>query len=126
MSQIAWLRTSYWMGAIADAVTGALILIPSRMGETDFRYPMGLAAALMFGWTVLLLWADRNPVERKGILLITVFPVIAGLFLAGVYAYGVGLLPGWRVMVGSIVCVGLAVLMLYSYLNARGLETGGA
>jgi hypothetical protein len=48
---------------------------------------------------------------------------IAGLFLAGVYAGRVGFLPGGRVQVGSGVCVGLTVLMLYSYLKARGLET---
>jgi hypothetical protein len=52
MTPVTWLRTSYWAGAVADAVIGIVMLIPGRMGETEFEYPMGLAAALMFGWTV--------------------------------------------------------------------------
>jgi hypothetical protein len=84
MTQVTWLRTSYWAGAVVDALVGMLMLIPGRMGETEFRYPMGLAATLAFGWTALLVWADRKPVERKGILVITVFPVITGLLLSGI------------------------------------------
>ncbi len=122
MSETTWLRASYWAGAIADAAVGVLILIPSRMGETEFRYPMGLAAALMFGWTVLLIWADRKPVERKGILLITVFPVLSGLVLSGIWSVTAGLLPATKIIPSSLVCVVLAVLMLYSYVNARGLD----
>ena len=90
---VRWLRVSYWAGAIADAFAAAIMLFPELgsvlYGRTDFtptedyRYAMGLGASLMVGWTVLLLWADRKPVERRGILLLTVFPVIVGLALAG-------------------------------------------
>jgi FtsH-binding integral membrane protein len=121
MTPVTWLRTSYWAGAVADAVIGILMLIPSRMGETEFRYPMGLAAALMFGWTVLLVWADRKPTERKAILLITVFPVITGLLLSGIYAVATGLLPSTKIIPGLVVGVILIILMLYSYVNARDL-----
>ena len=85
-SAIRWLKASYIAGAVADGLTGVLILIPSRMGEAGFRYAMGLAAALMFGWTVLLLWGNIKPLERKGILLITIFPVITGLLATGIWA----------------------------------------
>ena len=122
MTPVTWLRTSYWAGAVADAVVGILILIPSRMGETEFRYPMGLAAALMFGWTALLVWADRKPVERKGVLLITVFPVITGLLLSGFYAVAAGLFPASKVIPSSVVGLGLLVLLLYSYGKARGVD----
>lgn len=54
---VRWLRVSDLAGAVADGVIGILMLLPSRMGETEFRYPMGLGATLMFGWTALLLWA---------------------------------------------------------------------
>ena len=121
MTPVTWLRTSYWAGAVADGVIGILILIPSRMGETEFRYPMGLAAALMFGWTALLVWADRKPTERKAILLITVFPVITGLLLSGIYAVATGLLPSTKIIPGLVIGVILIILMLYSYVNARGL-----
>ena len=121
MTPVTWLRTSYWAGAVADGVIGILILIPSRMGETEFRYPMGLAAALMFGWTILLVWADRKPTERKAILLITVFPVITGLLLSGIYAVATGLLSSTKIIPGLAIGVILIILMLYSYVNARGV-----
>jgi hypothetical protein len=73
----------------------------------------------MFGWTVLLVWADRKPTERKGVLLITVFPVITGLLLSGIYAVTTGLLPSTKIIPGSVVGVILIILMLFSYVNAR-------
>jgi hypothetical protein len=123
MNPVTWLRISYWAGAVADVVIGVLTLIPERMGETEFRYPMGLAAALMFAWAVLLLWADRKPAERKGILLITVFPAIVGLMVSGTWAVARGLVPLARTIPSAILGVGLIALMLYSYVNARHLST---
>ena len=123
MSHVTWLRTSYWVGAVADAAAGIAILIPSRMGEAELRYPMGLAASLMFGWTALLVWADRKPVERKGILLLTVFPVIAGLLASGIYAAAVGMLATSEVVRRSVVLVAISALMLYSYVRAARANT---
>ena len=40
MTQVRWLKTSFVAGAVADAVFGIVILLPSRMGETEFTYPM--------------------------------------------------------------------------------------
>jgi hypothetical protein len=85
---------------------------------------MGLAATLMFGWTVLLLWGYRDPVARKGLLVITIFPVITGLMAAGLYAVAAGIFPAGRIVPTSILGIGLIVLMGYSYLAARGIEAG--
>jgi hypothetical protein len=119
MSHVTWLRLSYWVGAIADAVATVAILIPARMGESDFRYPMGLAAALMFAWTVLLIWGDRKPVERRGILLLTVFPLIPGLMASGIAAGVAGQVALGQVVARSVVLAGILLLMLYSYLKAN-------
>ena len=119
MGHITWLRVSYWVGAVADAVATVAILNPSRMGESEFRYPMGLAAALMLAWTVLLVWADRRPVERRGVLLLTVFPLIIGLMASCVFAGSSGQLPVGQVVARLIVLAIIAVLMLYSYARAR-------
>ena len=77
------LRTAYWVGAIVDAAAGVQMLSPrlfaTMMGLGDFRpgpdfsYATGMGAALMFGWTALLLWADRAPIERRSVLLLTLF-----------------------------------------------------
>lgn len=120
--KIRWLKAACLAGAGADFVVGILILIPSRMGHAEMTYPMGLAASLMFGWTALLLWAWRKPVERKGVLVITIFPVITGLMASGVYAVAAGIFPVARIVPTSIFGIGLIALMGYSYLNARGIE----
>jgi hypothetical protein len=85
------LRLSYRVGAAVDALAFVGMALPDRFGASarfvppfdvrrpEFRYGMRYGAPLMAGWTVLLLWADRKPVERRGVLPITAAPVIAGL-----------------------------------------------
>jgi hypothetical protein len=121
-SAVKWLRASYIAGAVADGLVGILMLIPDRMGETGFRYPMGLGASLMFGWAALLLWAYKSPVERKGVLVLTVFPVISGLVATGIWAGVSGLLPVSKIVPSSIVGIGLGVLMAFSYWTATVAE----
>ncbi|MDH3474782.1 MAG: hypothetical protein OEM59_13945 [Rhodospirillales bacterium] len=124
-SRIRWLRASYWAGAVADVGIGVLTLVPARMGETEITYSMGLAAALMFAWALLLIWADRRPVERKGVLLLTIF-VIAELLAVGLFAVAADIFPVARIIPTSIVGGLLIVLMGYSYLKAVTDRTGTA
>lgn len=126
-SAIKWLKASYVAGAIADGLIGVLMLVPGRMGELEFRYPMGLGASLMFGWTALLLWAYRKPMERRGVLALTVFPVISGLVATGVWAAVTGHLPLGRVVPSSILGISLCLLMGLSYRKATiaAKEEGG-
>jgi len=49
--------------------------------EVPYRYAMGLAGSLMLGWTILLLWADRRPAERRGVLMITNFVIRRGVHM---------------------------------------------
>ena len=123
-SAIRWLRVSFMAGAVADGFAGILMLIPSRMGETDFRYAMGMGAALMIGWTALLLWGYRKPMERKGVLLLTIFPAIVGLFATGIWAVSSGFFPIVKIIPSSILQIALIILFGYSYLKARNEDTG--
>lgn len=56
------------------------------IGNSDFdpehqtRFSLMLGGVLMTGWTFLLLWAVRKPIERRVVILITAFPVVFGLF----------------------------------------------
>ena len=78
--KILWLRISYWIGAVADALVGVMILFPAigvkLYGRADiipgmeFKFLSGVAASLMFGWTLLLLWADRNRLREGDFLLL--------------------------------------------------------
>jgi len=117
-SAVRWLKASYIIGAIADGFIGILMLLPSRMGEAEFRYPMGLGASLMFGWTVLFLWAYKRPMERKGILVITIFPVISSLVATGIWAAAAGHFPVQRVVPTTVLGTVLIILFGFSYWKA--------
>jgi len=94
------MQTAYWLGVIADALWTVALVNPSLFGlltgrpdfdpDLRFRLTMGIGASLMAGWTLLLAWASRNPVERRGVLLLTACPVIAGLAVVTV----VGIVSG--------------------------------
>jgi hypothetical protein len=126
---VFWLRVSFWMGAIADLVAGTAMLCPWLISKAyglnvttlgaGLRYAMGMAAALMFGWTVLLVWADRKPLARKGILIITIFPVIIGLMAAEAYAVKSGFIALGEMAPTWIYQAFLIWLFSYSYLRAR-------
>lgn len=127
VADVRWLRASYWVGAIADTIFGVLMLFPQAgraiYGVTgfepgpDYRYAMGLGASLMLGWSVLLLWADRRPVERRGILLITVF-VIFGLASAGAFAVTSELVALPRMIPTWVFQALLVALFTYSYFRS--------
>ncbi|MFC1889438.1 hypothetical protein ACFL4G_06750 [Thermodesulfobacteriota bacterium] len=131
-NRVNWLRVSYRVGAVADFLA-AIVMLSPKLGKylygspssdpgTEFRYAMGLGASLMFGWTFLLLWADRKPLERKGILILTIFPVIFGLIISGIYAVITNLVAIERMIPTWIFQVALIALFSFSYFNSRNGE----
>jgi hypothetical protein len=133
---VRWLRISYWAGAILDGLATLSMLFPALFAATnrlpnfqpgiEYRYAMGMGASLMLGWTALLLWADRKPLERKGVLLLTFVPVVFGLVVNEVVAVRAGFLSVGATAPVWVVQAVISILFVYSYLNARKLETTGA
>jgi hypothetical protein len=117
--KIIWLRISYWVGAFADGFATIRMLFPEFAHGVEYRYALGLGASLMFGWTILLIWADRKPLERKGVLILTAFPVVSGLLLAEFYAVISGIISFERMLPTGIFLVGLIILFSFSYFNAK-------
>ena len=118
-SQIIWLRISYWTGAVADGFATYSMLFPKIASGAEYRYALGMAASLMLGWTFLLIWADRKPLARKGVLLLTAFPVVSGLLLAELYAVYSKLITFEKMLPTGISLVILIILFSFSYFNAR-------
>ena len=129
---IKFLRVSYWAGAIFDA----LLLIPMLSTKvlsdvfgiqnftpgSDFRYAVYVAASLMAGWVSLLIWADRKPVERRFVLLLTVCPVLVCLIFSGIYTVTSGFISVGN-MTPTFIMQGILVLLFgFSYLNANKLD----
>jgi hypothetical protein len=113
-----WLRTSYWVAAVADFIVAVLVLIPERMGVPGFVYPMGLMSAVAFSWGVMLILADREPVERKWVLVPTILVVFL-LGVAGVYALAVGLMPSRRILPSSTAVVIVLGILIYTWFKTR-------
>jgi hypothetical protein len=76
---------------------------------------MGIGGSLMTGWTILLIWAVRKPIERRFVILLTAFPVVFGMFVVSL----VGFLEGnssnlWLLIKTPI----LFISMVTSYILA--------
>jgi hypothetical protein len=133
--RILLLRISYWTGAVLDGLWIIPMLFPGLGGMIfgidnfnpggEYRYAMGVGASLMLGWTLLLVWADRKPVERRGVLLLTVFPVILCLNLATIFLLVYEIIPAVRVIAAWGPSLGVAVLFLYSYFHSGSLIQEG-
>ena len=119
--KIRWLRIAYWTAAIADFVIAILVLIPARMGVTHYVYPMGLMSAVAFSWGVLLIFADRHPLERRWILIPTIV-VVALLGIVGLHAGLTEVIPLIRIIPTSIVTIIVLSILIYSYMNASDLR----
>ena len=113
---ILFLRLSYWIAAIADFIIAGLVLVPERMGLSSIGYPMGMTSALAFSWTVMLLIADRKPMERRWILIPTILVVSLLTFVRvyfsqkGMIDFSIGLL---------LFGIGLVFFMSFSYYYAN-------
>ena len=113
------IRTSYWVTAIADFIVAILVLIPSRMGVSGFVYPMGLMSAAAFSWGVLLILADRKPIERRWVLLPTILVVFL-IGVAGAYAAISGVLPFSQLIASLAAEVIILCLLICTWFMTRG------
>jgi hypothetical protein len=131
-NKILWLRVSYWTVAIVDLIFAiALIFFP---GFTQFLWQLDAPiqgtdlmwtkywGVMVFAWTCTLLWADRKPLERKGVLLLTCFPVIIGLVLVKVYAiiYSLASTLSLGLIIGMLAVI--FILCLFSYTQAKEMS----
>jgi hypothetical protein len=128
--RIGLLHGAYRAGAVVDALVVVPLLVPQAAAAmlglhsfypgADYAYASGIAASLMIGWTGLLLWADRAPVPRRGVLPLTVL-VLAGLLLAGLRAITDGLIEPGPLAPIAVVQVGLCLLFGLAYRRATAL-----
>ena len=133
MTSTTLLRLSYWVGAAVDGVAALIMIAEGHFGQPSlltgyepdvpYRYAMSLAGSLMLAWTILLLWADRKPVARRGVLPITCV-LILGLMASGILAAVLGHLPKGVVIGLVLLLMALIVLFAYSYVaSVRDVRT---
>ena len=126
---ISLLRIAYWWGVIADAVSAILMLLPNLFLRVmnfnltpgrSFAFGLSYGAPLMIGWTILLIWADRNPLERKGTLLLTL-PIIVGYIAIELYAISTGITSLGSALPLLAMQTGLFVFIVFSCWHAKNL-----
>ena len=124
-----WLiRFPYWLGIAADALWAAALLFPPVFGvltgvddfspDWQMQSVMTIGGVLMTGWTLLLLWAVRRPIERRFVILLTAIVVAALLVLTFVNVLKGNTNEYWIL----IKCLVLFVAMLTSYSLAGRMD----
>jgi hypothetical protein len=124
---ILWLRGCYWAGALLDFIAALSMLFPGLFAllnhpagfhpGLDFRYAMGMGAPLMLAWSVLLLWAERKPIERRGILPITLL-VVAGEVAVQIWGISAGFVPLQPFVLTFVIQALLSALFIASFILA--------
>jgi len=86
----------YYIGAVLDAFAAIVLVSPAGSplraianpgvdpAQVDFADGTRMAFGLMLGWTLLLMWGARRPIERRVVLMLTAFPVVTGMMFAQV------------------------------------------
>jgi hypothetical protein len=121
-TQARLLRTAFLAGAITDALALVPLVVPFAANllwglEADdpaFRFASGYAAALMLGWTFLLVWAYRRPLERSFVAPLTIV-VIYGLAATEIAAVASGAFPITRMIPTWILQACLLALFATAY-----------
>ena len=90
--KIKFIRFIYVLGIIIDGFWVFPLAIPAFFKivtgnpdlniSTEFYTVLLLSASLMLGWTILLFWGYKKPLERRFIMILTAVPVVAGIFIA--------------------------------------------
>ena len=123
--KMIFIKSTYWLGIAADALWAVALLVPSVFGiilsnpefnpDMQTRLIMGIGGSLMTGWTFLLIWAVRKPIERKMVALLTAFPVVVGLFIVALLGYLAGNTSNIWILIKTII---LFICMVTSYIFA--------
>ena len=119
----SWTKKMFIIGAVLDGLVAVVMLAPSLEALAwgfdepvlypGYRFAMTFGAALMLGWTALLVWAAAKPVDRRAVAPLTML-VVAGLMFAEFLGMASGFLPAPRVwallvfQVALLVCFALA------------------
>ena len=113
-----FVRLTYWVGGLVDLLAGIQLLLPTSVVLLGFRglrepgpagYPAVMAAFLMFGFTLILVWAHLRTVDRRQVLLFTLLVVIA--LAATNLAFAASGALVWTQVAGSLVIQAVLVAM---------------
>jgi len=122
-----WTKKMFIIGAVLDGLVAIVMLVPSLEAlawgfddpvlDSGFRFAMTFGAALMVGWTALLVWAAAKPMERRAVAPLTML-VVAGLMCAEFFGMTSEFLPALRVWALLVFQLALLVGLALAYRAA--------
>jgi hypothetical protein len=125
MNKMFSIKLAYYTGIAVDALWAVALFVPAifgiLLGNPDFNPEievwtiMAIGGTMMTGWTFLLVWAVKEPVERRIVGLLTAFPVISGLFGVALVGFLNGNTTNLWIMIKTII---LMLLFVNSYVLA--------
>ncbi len=127
--------SGYVAGAVLDLLSAVASLIYMLAPNETFVHQMFgwpvvseisymiliTECALMFGWTALLVWGLLKPIERRGVLLLTVVPVVSMIVIFNIVAIVQGNVF-WsigRLLPPAIVIILLIIGYILAHLTAK-------
>lgn len=128
--KILLLRIGYWIGVVLDALAFVQMAFP-EIGKAmlkvnmetgpEYVFAINLGAGLMLAWTLLLVWADRKPVERRMIIPLTMIIIAWNTFTMR-YGVRTGLVPAETMMPQMIVAGALFIYYGFCFIITRNME----
>lgn len=128
------IKISYVIGIVLDGLLGIDMFLYTFLGtsiyiqsqniplSSDNTQPvMMLGTALMIGWTILLLWGLQKPIERKGTLIITAFPVVSLYIVYDIYQY-IWFVKDVSIFLTLIIRCSIICFFLTAYIFAYQLD----
>ena len=128
---------TYILGILLDGLLGIDMFLYTFLGTSIYlqnqnipisssstQPVMMLGTSLMLGWTILLIWALQEPIERKGTLIITAFPVVFLYIVYDIFQYinNLSVINPNAIFSVLIIRCSLIILLIISYLFACQLK----
>jgi hypothetical protein len=109
---------AYIVGIILDGLMGFDMFLSTQP-------VMMLGTALMIGWTILLLWGLQKPIERKGTLIITAFPVVFLYLVYDIFQYinDISIVNVSSIFSLLIIRSCLIILLIMAYIFANQIKS---
>ena len=127
------LKTAFLIGAVADGVIAiewflislGLVDLPVHpsffVGSgQDFQFVLSIGGLFMMGWAFLLYWGSFQPIERRGVLLLTAAMLFIAILSDGI-VFG-HLFSTKQIVLGTSVKLSLVILFVGSYWHSRRMH----
>lgn len=132
-----FIKIVYIVGIILDGLMGFDMFLYTFLGisiylqnqnipisNSSTQPVMMIGTALMMGWTILLLWGLQKPIERKGTLIITAFPVVFLYIVYDIFQYinDISIVNASSIFSLWIIRGGLIILFTMAYIFANQIN----